>query len=176
MRPLPHALLTIFAFPWPAYDFTGDISLLRGAMPGDKPELPIHQLIDFKHVNKTGGLGGLVRTFLGRTMNKRQRMSNWEQRPLTPEQIEYASGDVYCLLEIYAALIQSKHPFAKSMPIAHLNLPPSPRPDANHGSPAFTSSPSSSYFSPPHMPSTTRPHHLTQAYIPHTNDQMTYYN
>ncbi|ORY99271.1 hypothetical protein BCR43DRAFT_523246 [Syncephalastrum racemosum] len=164
-----------------AYDFTGDISLLRQAMPGEKAELPLNNLIDFKHVNKTGGLGGLVRTFLGRTMNKRQRMSNWEQRPLTPEQVEYACGDVYCLLEIYSALIKSKHPFASSMPIVHLKLPHSPRPKASNVPPAYTPttpSPSgSSYFSPPpHTPSATRPLHLTQPYIPQANDQMTYHN
>ena len=37
-----------------------------------------------------GGLTGVVETFLNRSLNKKQQLSNWEQRPLTDEQTKYA--------------------------------------------------------------------------------------
>jgi hypothetical protein len=37
-----------------------------------------------------GGLAGVVSTFLGVAMNKKQQLSNWEKRPLTKDQAVYA--------------------------------------------------------------------------------------
>ena len=62
-----------------------------------------------------GGLAGLVSTFLGVRMNKRQQLSNWEKRPLSEKQIDYASCDAYCLLDIYYTLTRLKHPCLKRM-------------------------------------------------------------
>lgn len=38
----------------------------------------------------TGGLAGVVSTYLGVSVNKKQQISNWEKRPLTHEQVIYA--------------------------------------------------------------------------------------
>ncbi|CAO3586114.1 unnamed protein product [Absidia cylindrospora] len=111
-----------------AYDFGGDLSLLGACMPSVKT----WKINNFKDMNKlrhysnnklgspiTGGLAGVVMTFLGVSMNKKQQLSNWEKRPLTPEQITYAACDAYCLLEIYDVLSNQGHPFSEDV-----TLPP----------------------------------------------------
>ncbi|XP_024169754.1 uncharacterized protein LOC112176163 isoform X2 [Rosa chinensis] len=60
-------------------------------------------LLDIQHVFKEqgGGLSGLVQKILGVGLNKTRRNSNWEQRPLTPNQLEYAAIDAAVLLHIF---------------------------------------------------------------------------
>ncbi|ORZ17238.1 hypothetical protein BCR42DRAFT_351437 [Absidia repens] len=107
-----------------AYDFGGDLSLLGACMPSVKT----WKINNFKDMNKlrhysnnklgspiTGGLAGVVMTFLGVSMNKKQQLSNWEKRPLTSEQITYAACDAYCLLEIYDVLSDQGHPFSEGV-------------------------------------------------------------
>lgn len=65
-------------------------------------EWKIETMVDLKQIryydtiNKklgnaiTGGLSGVVTTFLGVSVNKKQQISNWEKRPLTHEQAIYA--------------------------------------------------------------------------------------
>ncbi|KAI9256967.1 hypothetical protein BY458DRAFT_535302 [Sporodiniella umbellata] len=84
-----------------AYDFTGDFQLLYQSIPCSK-QWDVVKLIDLKSVTSPptadaenglpiiGGLSGVVDTYLGRALNKRQQCSNWEQRPLTEEQAIYA--------------------------------------------------------------------------------------
>lgn len=47
----------------------------------------------------------LVLEIIDKKIDKTQRISDWSQRPLTEEQIEYALGDVFYLAEIYINLI-----------------------------------------------------------------------
>ncbi|KAF9186922.1 Exonuclease mut-7 [Haplosporangium sp. Z 11] len=51
-----------------------------------------------------GGLSGLLVKICGQKLDKSQRCSNWEQRPLTSDQLNYAAVDALCLLDIYAVL------------------------------------------------------------------------
>ncbi|RVE65656.1 hypothetical protein OJAV_G00118850 [Oryzias javanicus] len=60
------------------------------------------------------GLSLLVQQVLGRPLDKREQMSNWERRPLRISQIRYAVTDAYCLLDVYSVL--SGNP-------AHFGLP-----------------------------------------------------
>ncbi|ERN16792.1 hypothetical protein AMTRI_Chr02g221460 [Amborella trichopoda] len=48
-----------------------------------------------------GGLSGLTKKILGAGLNKTRRNSNWEQRPLHPNQLEYAALDAAVLIPIF---------------------------------------------------------------------------
>jgi ribonuclease D len=52
------------------------------------------------------GYQGLVKSTAHITLNKECRISNWLQRPLTKDQIAYAMGDVFYLIEIYKILLK----------------------------------------------------------------------
>ncbi|KAG0264781.1 Exonuclease mut-7 [Linnemannia exigua] len=52
-----------------------------------------------------GGLSGLLARLCGHKLEKTEQCSQWEQRPLTTSQLNYAASDAKCLLEIYAALM-----------------------------------------------------------------------
>ncbi|CAM9670377.1 unnamed protein product [Lampetra planeri] len=52
------------------------------------------------------GLSLLVLQTLGKALDKRQQLSEWERRPLTMAQLLYAASDAYCLLEVYDVLLQ----------------------------------------------------------------------
>nr|XP_011466152.1 PREDICTED: uncharacterized protein LOC101292807 isoform X2 [Fragaria vesca subsp. vesca] len=60
-------------------------------------------LLDVQNVFKEprGGLSGLAKKILGVGLNKTRRNSNWEQRPLTPNQLEYAALDAVVLVHIF---------------------------------------------------------------------------
>ena len=42
---------------------------------------------------------------LGKELAKNQRMSDWNGRPLTPDQVVYASLDAHCMLSILGELL-----------------------------------------------------------------------
>lgn len=50
------------------------------------------------------GYGNLVAERLGHTLSKGQTRTNWAQRPLTPQQLEYAADDVRYLAPLYLNL------------------------------------------------------------------------
>ncbi|XP_059494339.1 exonuclease mut-7 homolog isoform X2 [Stegostoma tigrinum] len=50
------------------------------------------------------GLSLLVQCVLGKSLDKTEQLSNWEKRPLRPQQVIYAASDAYCLLDVYDAL------------------------------------------------------------------------
>ncbi|XP_060167258.1 uncharacterized protein LOC132598420 isoform X1 [Lycium barbarum] len=60
-------------------------------------------LLDIQNVFKepSGGLSGLAKKILGTGLNKTRRNSNWEQRPLTQFQLEYAALDAAVLIHIF---------------------------------------------------------------------------
>ncbi|KAJ3307060.1 hypothetical protein HDU76_004705, partial [Blyttiomyces sp. JEL0837] len=49
-------------------------------------------------------LSDLCRIFLGRGIDKVERISDWERRPLSARQKKYAANDVLVLLDIYKAV------------------------------------------------------------------------
>ncbi|KAK7277991.1 hypothetical protein RJT34_23012 [Clitoria ternatea] len=60
-------------------------------------------LLDIQNIFKEprGGLAALTEKILGASLNKTRRNSNWEQRPLTPNQLEYAALDAVVLVHIF---------------------------------------------------------------------------
>ncbi|EYU20526.1 hypothetical protein MIMGU_mgv1a021198mg [Erythranthe guttata] len=60
-------------------------------------------LLDVQNVFKEprGGLSGLAEKILGTSLNKTRRNSNWEQRPLSVYQLEYAALDAAVLVHIF---------------------------------------------------------------------------
>eukprot|EP00262_Sarcandra_glabra_P005634 TRINITY_DN17375_c0_g1_i1.p1 TRINITY_DN17375_c0_g1~~TRINITY_DN17375_c0_g1_i1.p1 ORF type:complete len:290 (-),score=39.82 TRINITY_DN17375_c0_g1_i1:190-984(-) len=61
-------------------------------------------LLDIQKLFKEprGGLSGLAQKILGASLNKTRRNSNWEQRPLSQNQIEYAALDAAVLIHIFS--------------------------------------------------------------------------
>eukprot|EP00795_Rhopilema_esculentum_P010416 gene10416-19117_t len=51
--------------------------------------------------DKEKGLSQLVKQCLGKPLDKTFQISNWEQRPLSKEQLLYAALDALCLVKIY---------------------------------------------------------------------------
>ncbi|KAK9692056.1 hypothetical protein RND81_09G238300 [Saponaria officinalis] len=69
-------------------------------------------LLDIQKVFKEpcGGLSGLVKKILGAGLNKTRRNSNWEQRPLTQQQLEYAALDAVVLVHLFQHVRNHSHP------------------------------------------------------------------
>lgn len=58
-------------------------------------EFPFHEDLP------SHSLSNLVKLCLGKKLDKSNQFSNWQQRPLRPEQMSYAALDAFCLFEIY---------------------------------------------------------------------------
>nr|XP_043624053.1 exonuclease mut-7 homolog isoform X2 [Erigeron canadensis] len=60
-------------------------------------------LLDIQNMFKEvgGGLSGVTKEVLGLGLNKTRRNSNWEDRPLTRNQLEYAALDAAVLIHIF---------------------------------------------------------------------------
>lgn len=54
-------------------------------------------------------LAGVAEMYLGKPLDKRARMSDWERRPLTRAQLHYAALDAYVLVRIFQQM-QLQHP------------------------------------------------------------------
>ncbi|XP_042508695.1 exonuclease mut-7 homolog [Macadamia integrifolia] len=69
-------------------------------------------LLDIQNVFKEarGGLSGLAKKILGAGLNKTRRNSNWEQRPLSPNQLEYAALDAAVLIHIFRHVRSQSQP------------------------------------------------------------------
>ena len=69
------------------------------------------------------GLSSLVKRVLGKKLDKRQQLSNWEARPLSRMQVHYAALDAWCLLQLMEhALFRTPNPPEGATPHAE---PPS---------------------------------------------------
>lgn len=73
-----------------------------------KEPLPPYPIEEYSEQAFTVGghqsLSRLVNTYLGETMNKQYRVSNWNFRPLSTVQVIYAATDAHVLLRLEAAL------------------------------------------------------------------------
>lgn len=50
------------------------------------------------------GLAALVESVLGSPLDKRDRISDWDKRPLSENQLKYAALDAYVLIDVFDKL------------------------------------------------------------------------
>ncbi|XP_004495673.1 uncharacterized protein [Cicer arietinum] len=88
------------------YNFQCDIKQLAHSYEELKCFKNYKRLLDIQKIFKDprGGLAKLTEKILGAGLNKTRRNSNWEQRPLTPNQLEYAALDAVVLVHIFRQL------------------------------------------------------------------------
>ncbi|XP_057423230.1 uncharacterized protein LOC130717128 [Lotus japonicus] len=93
------------------YNFQCDIKQLASSYGELKCFKNYEMLLDIQNVFKEprGGLAGLTEKILGARLNKTRRNSNWEQRPLTENQLEYAALDAVVLIHIFRHLPDQGH-------------------------------------------------------------------
>lgn len=60
----------------------------------------------FLHVDELYSYQTLVQEFLKIKIDKSHQMGNWQERPLTDEQLNYAASDVFHLYKIYPMIIE----------------------------------------------------------------------
>ncbi|CAI9103496.1 OLC1v1001987C1 [Oldenlandia corymbosa var. corymbosa] len=85
------------------YNFKCDVEQLSQSYPELQCFKQYDMLLDIQNVFKEpkGGLSGLSEKVLGRGLNKTRRNSDWEKRPLSVYQLEYAALDAVVLIEIF---------------------------------------------------------------------------
>ncbi|XP_052194123.1 uncharacterized protein LOC127802389 isoform X2 [Diospyros lotus] len=85
------------------YNFQCDVKQLAFSYGELKCFRHYEMLLDVQNVFKEprGGLSGLAKKILGAALNKTRRNSNWEQRPLSQNQLEYAALDAAVLIHIF---------------------------------------------------------------------------
>ncbi|XP_054802789.1 uncharacterized protein LOC129306302 isoform X3 [Prosopis cineraria] len=84
------------------YNFQCDIKQLSHSYEELKCFKHFELLLDIQNVfkNHHGGLSGLAEKILGAGLDKTRRNSDWEQRPLSQYQLEYAALDAAVLIRI----------------------------------------------------------------------------
>ncbi|VVB00487.1 unnamed protein product [Arabis nemorensis] len=85
------------------YNFQCDIRQLARSYGDLECFKRYDMLLDIQNVFKEpcGGLSRLTKKILGVDLNKTRRNSDWEQRPLTQNQLEYAALDAAVLIHIF---------------------------------------------------------------------------
>ncbi|XP_027366129.1 exonuclease mut-7 homolog isoform X2 [Abrus precatorius] len=85
------------------YNFQCDVKQLGHSYEELRCFKNYEMLLDVQNIFKEhhGGLAGLSEKILGASLNKTRRNSNWEQRPLSPNQLEYAALDAVILVHIF---------------------------------------------------------------------------
>ncbi|KAL2325579.1 hypothetical protein Fmac_024637 [Flemingia macrophylla] len=93
------------------YNFQCDVKQLARSYEDLRCFKNYEMLLDIQNVFREprGGLAGLTEKILGASLNKTRRNSNWEQRPLTPNQLEYAALDAVVLVHIFHHLPGQGH-------------------------------------------------------------------
>lgn len=62
---------------------------------------PLFSPIETRVKSTSKGLSELVRLCFGKALNKSERMSNWDKRPLRDVQLKYAALDAFVLIKIF---------------------------------------------------------------------------
>ena len=89
------------------FDFRNDVAKLRASFPECTCFDRVYPMLDIaswsRGINGSGGnsLRQTVLACLGRTLDKRCQVSDWERRPLSAQQLEYAALDAYVLCQVF---------------------------------------------------------------------------
>ena len=89
------------------FDFKNDVAKLRASYPECKCFDRVYPMLDIaswsRGINGSGGnsLRQTVQACLGWTLDKRCQVSDWELRPLSAQQLEYAALDAYVLCQVF---------------------------------------------------------------------------
>ncbi|XVF05976.1 hypothetical protein REPUB_Repub06bG0008100 [Reevesia pubescens] len=94
------------------YNFQCDVKQLAQSYRDLECFKCYNMLLDIQNLFKErqGGLSGLAEKVLGVGLNKTRRNCNWEQRPLTRNQLEYAALDAAVLIHIFYHVCDHSHP------------------------------------------------------------------
>lgn len=121
------------------YNFQCDIKQLSHSYESLQCFKHYDMLLDIQNVFKdhSGGLSGLAKKVLGAELNKTRRNSDWEQRPLTVNQLEYAALDAVVLVHIFRHVRDQSQPSTitegqnrlewKSFIVSHMDIPSKPK-------------------------------------------------
>jgi ribonuclease D len=98
-----------------SWDFYNDIIKLNERFPNiDKKKLSCLNncidLLDHKSSVMSNGFAGFCKYHFGRGLNKEHQRSNWEKRPLSSDQIQYAALDSIAAVRLYEKLWASLEP------------------------------------------------------------------
>ena len=52
-------------------------------------------------------LKALCKQYIGKSLDKSHQVSNWKQRPLSPDQLKYAALDAHCMVYIFSKIGRS---------------------------------------------------------------------
>ncbi|OWM62909.1 uncharacterized protein LOC116214656 isoform X2 [Punica granatum] len=98
------------------YNFQCDMKQLASSYRALECFKHCDMLLDIQCVFRepSGGLSGLAQKILGAGLNKTRRNSNWEQRPLSQNQLEYAALDAAVLVHIFSHVRDQSQPAAES--------------------------------------------------------------
>ncbi|KAG4166120.1 hypothetical protein ERO13_A13G111600v2 [Gossypium hirsutum] len=93
------------------YNFQCDVKQLAQSYGDLECFKCFNMLLDIQNMFKDprGGLSGLAEKILGASLNKTRRNSNWEQRPLSQNQLEYAALDAAVLIQIFYRVCDHSH-------------------------------------------------------------------
>ncbi|OWZ23087.1 hypothetical protein PHMEG_0002079 [Phytophthora megakarya] len=104
----------------------GDIKRLRWSFPDVKCFDTFANVLDFSFetLEPTTHLadGTYIKQALGFPLSKLQQKSDWERRPLTPQQVAYAALDAYCLLMLQDAVANFSVTLGQ-IPTCYLEVP-----------------------------------------------------
>ncbi|KAL0558283.1 hypothetical protein IC582_002839 [Cucumis melo] len=93
------------------YNFLCNVKQLSHSYESLKCFKHYEMLLDIQNVfDHSGGLSGLAQKVLGAGLNKTRRNSDWEQRPLTVNQLEYAALDAVVLVHIFQHVRDQSQP------------------------------------------------------------------
>jgi len=99
------------------YGCAQDMQKLRSSWPHFKSfGVGVRRCLELNHLAaavradvRNKSLSDVCAALLGQSLDKTQRLSNWAQRPLMPEQIAYAALDAYAPIMIYERLLKGSH-------------------------------------------------------------------